>query len=152
MNMVERLLMIARELEVMGKRSAILKRRAVSTAYYAVFHALARCCADELWGASGRASKEYERVYRALDHGPLRAAFAAAPLKDHPALAEIGGYVLVLQSARHRADYLPPAKLFTSAQCSELVLTAKTAVAEIDSLSAVDRRVLAVHLLFKNRP
>lgn len=152
MNMVERLLMLATELRMIGKRSPVIKRRAVSTAYYAVFHALARCCADELLGKAEQSSGEYERVYRALDHGPLRSAFATPPLKDSPALSEIGGYVLILQSARHRADYFPPSKLFTQAQCDELVQTAYDAVALLGDLGSKDRRMLAVHLLFKNRP
>jgi hypothetical protein len=150
--MIDRWLFLATQLSVIGKHSPIHKRRAVSTAYYAVFHALARCCADELWGAADRSSREYERVYRALDHGPLRSAFASAPLKDNPMLAEIGGYVLTLQSARHHADYSPPGKLFTPAQCEELIQTAWTAITLLDDLDSKDRRMLSVYLLFKNRP
>jgi hypothetical protein len=128
------------------------RRRAVSTAYYAVFHALAGCCADELLGGTDRYSTDYERVYRALDHGPLRTAFANQPLKDNPKLNEIGGHVARLQSERHRADYFPGKRLFTPAQCMELIDIAKTVVELLDSLDAKDRRMLAVSLLFKNRP
>jgi uncharacterized protein (UPF0332 family) len=145
------MLSLADKLREDGARSATLKRRSVSTAYYAVFHALARCCADELLGKADRSSKDYERVYRALDHGPLKSAFKAEPLNDNPALNAIGALVAALQSARHRADYLPPGKLFNQAECRELIETAKTAVDLLDQLGPKDRRMLAVHLLFKNR-
>ena len=128
------------------------RRRSVSTAYYAVFHALARCCAEELLGETDRLSKDYERVYRALDHGPLRKAFESAPLKNNPRLSEIGDHVVRLQSERHRADYLPDKRVFTPAQCKELIDTAKIVVELLEGLSSQDRRTLSVHLLFKNRP
>lgn len=46
-------------------------RRAISTAYYAAFCALARLCADEIVGSSPakRLTPEWARVYRALNHG-----------------------------------------------------------------------------------
>jgi uncharacterized protein (UPF0332 family) len=50
MTMVERLLALAEELADKSGKSLTLKRRAVSTAYYAVFHTLAKLCADELLG------------------------------------------------------------------------------------------------------
>jgi uncharacterized protein (UPF0332 family) len=46
MTTVERLLALAAELAETSGKSLTLKRRAVSTAYYAVFHALAKLCAD----------------------------------------------------------------------------------------------------------
>ena len=47
-------------------------RRAVSTAYYALFHCLAGTAADLLTGASR--GKEWHQVYRALEHGKARDA------------------------------------------------------------------------------
>ena len=46
-------------------------RRAVSTAYYAMFHCLARCCADTLVGSrsADRSRPAWRQVYRALEHG-----------------------------------------------------------------------------------
>jgi uncharacterized protein (UPF0332 family) len=126
-------------------------RRCVSTAYYAVFHALAGCCADVVLPEADKLSDEYERVYRALDHGPLRTAFANKPLKDLPKLNEIGGHVVRLQSERHRADYFPDRKLFTQYQCAELIHTARVVVELLDSLTQQERRTLAVSLLFRNR-
>jgi hypothetical protein len=153
MTMVERLSALAEELGEKSERSLTLRRRAVSTAYYAVFHALAKLCADELLGApSDRRSEEYIRVYRSLEHGTLKAAFKAAPLNRIGTLQKIGSRVVELQSERIRSDYRPPQSLYTRGQCRDLVESAKSAVGAIAALSQSDRRSLAVSLLFKNRP
>jgi hypothetical protein len=153
MTMIERLLALAEELAGTSSRSQTLRRRAVSTAYYAVFHTLAELCADELLGAeTSRRSKEYVRIYRSLDHGALKTAFGAAPLSGVAAMQRIGNRVVRLQSERIRSDYLPQQTLYTTDQSIDLVKSAKTAVLSIAELSHGDRRTLAVHLLFKNRP
>lgn len=152
MTMIERLLALAEDLTMDGAHSLTLKRRAVSTAYYAVFHALARLCADELLrGETDNQSDEFIKVYRALDHGSLKTAFKSAPLKDISEIQKIGNRVVELQSERIRSDYLPSQRLYTKHQCLDLIRSAKIAVSAIDALPANHRRVLAVHLIFKNR-
>jgi hypothetical protein len=153
MTMTERLLALAEELAKSPEKSLTLKRRAVSTAYYAVFHSLARLCADELLGRrSGARSEEYERVYRSLEHGTLKRAFKEEPLRQVAALERIGNRVAELQSERIRSDYLPSRALYTRDQCLDLVRSAQSAVHSIEALPASDRRTLAIYLLFKNRP
>jgi hypothetical protein len=153
MTMVERLLALAEELADDSGKSLTLRRRAVSTAYYAVFHALAKLCANELVGArTDVRSQEYIRVYRSLEHGTLKTAFNAAPLNRVALLQRIGSSVVELQSERIRSDYLPPQSLYTRDQCRDLVESAKSAVGAIAALSQSDRRSLVVSLLFKNRP
>ncbi len=151
--MVGRLLDLADQLVREGVRSSALRRRAVSTAYYAVFHALAKSCAGILLPSIDRSSDAYQRVYRALDHGPLRAAFApTGPLKDREPLQKIGKVVIQLQSERHRADYMPPSKgFFSPNQVETLIEKARQAVTEIEALSSRDRVALATWLLFKSR-
>lgn len=90
MTMIERLLKIASDLAETGANSLTMKRRAVSTAYYAVFHALAQLCADEMLGTAAPVSIEYTKIYRALDHGTLKLAFKAKPLSDSKAVRRIG--------------------------------------------------------------
>jgi uncharacterized protein (UPF0332 family) len=153
--MVARLLDLADQLVREGTRSSALRRRAVSTAYYAVFHALAKSCASALLPSIDRNSEMYERVYRALDHGPLRTAFTtgASPLKNRETLQKIGELVVQLQSERHRADYLPPDKsIFSRGEAKTLVDQARRAVIEIQRLSNEERVALATFLLFKSRP
>jgi len=152
--MVGRLLDLAEQLVQEGVKSSALRRRAVSTAYYAVFHALARSCATVLLPSIDRKSDAYQRVYRALDHGPLKTAFVAAagPLKDRGPLQRIGEMVVHLQSERHRADYMPPSKAFFSPnEAEELIGKARKAVTDIEALSSRDRVALATWLLFKSR-
>ena len=106
--MVSLLLEAADRLVAEGPRSSAFKRRAVSTAHYAVFHALASVRADSLLESTDRDTDEYERVYRALEHGPLKSAFGREPLTDRDDFRRIGDLVISLQTERHRADYLPP--------------------------------------------
>jgi uncharacterized protein (UPF0332 family) len=137
-----------------GKRSNAFRRRAVSTAYYAVFHALAKLCADYLTRSAVRSTDEYSRVYRSLEHGALRNAFAQSPLKEHKSLSRIGELAIKLQVERHRADYLPPLSgSFSSREVQELIDEAREAVLEIENLKPRNRelRTLATYLLFRER-
>lgn len=153
MTMIESLLALAEQLAETSGKSLTLKRRAVSTAYYAVFHALAQLCADELLGySSDRQSKEYERIYRSLEHGTLKKVFKEEPLRRVAALEKIGNRVAELQSERIRSDYLPSRALYTRDQCLDLVRSAKSVVRSIAALSTADRKTLAVFLLFRTRP
>jgi hypothetical protein len=153
MTMIERLMALAEELAEKSDRSPTLRRRAVSTAYYAVFHALAEVCANELLGSeTGKRSTEYVRVYRSLEHGTLKTAFAAPPLNGLATLQKIGNRVVRLQSERIRSDYLPQQSLYTIDQSVDLVRSARTAILSLATLSLGERRTLAVSLLFKNRP
>ena len=153
MTMIERLMALAEELAEKSDRSPTLRRRAVSTAYYAVFHALAELCANELLGSeTGKRSTEHVRVYRSLEHGTLKTAFAAPPLNGLATLQKIGNRVVRLQSERIRSDYLPQQSLYTIDQSVDLVRSARTAILSLATLSLGERRTLAVSLLFKNRP
>ncbi|MGV8839835.1 MAG: hypothetical protein ACWA6X_05975 [Bauldia sp.] len=137
-----------------GGRSVVFRRRAVSTAYYAVFHALAKLSADYLTRSAGRSTAEYERVYRALAHATLKTAFSQPPLSERDDIRDIGQIVVGLHIARERADYLPPgAGAFSFEDVGNLVDRARDAVAAIESLRLTDdsARLLAVTLLFKDR-
>jgi uncharacterized protein (UPF0332 family) len=153
--MVTRLLDLADQLVRESRGSSALRRRAVSTAYYAVFHALAKSCATILLPQTDRGSELYERVYRALDHGPLKNEFMRkdGPLHDLANLRKLGELIVRLQSDRHRADYLPPNKrLFSRNEAQKLIDESRQAVNEIEALGDDDRIALATSLLFKGRP
>lgn len=150
--MVARLFVAAESLLADKPRSSAYRRRAVSTAYYALFHALAKVCAETLLPGLRRSSPEYERIYRALDHGPLRNAFGQSPLKDDAAIKKIGEAFVQLQSERHRADYMPPDQnMFAPSECARLIDLAKQAVDQIDGLNEDQRRTLSTFAIFKNR-
>lgn len=85
-------------------------RRAVSAAYYAAFHELARTCADALVGKtkSKRPNKAWVEVYRGLDHGVAKDACHRAVNISFPVgILDFADAFKQLQAARHGADYDP---------------------------------------------
>jgi len=152
MSMVQSLLSLADNTARIGAKNATFKRRAVSTAYYAVFHAIAELCAREILGGARTNSYEFEKVYRALEHGSLKSVFNAPPLNANVQLKQLGILISKLQSERHRSDYLPKRKLYTAKTCAQHLASAKLAITLLEALSRDDRKALAVTLLFKNRP
>lgn len=150
-SMVHRLLQSADDLIAQKPHSAAYRRRAVSTAYYAAFHALAALCVKSLLPRP-RSDEEVLRVYRALDHGQLRSAFLQQPLKEHERFKDIASLIVKLQQERHRADYLPPdSALFLENEVRDLLDQARVAVDLIEGLNEADSRLLATNLLFKER-
>jgi uncharacterized protein (UPF0332 family) len=83
-------------------------RRSISSAYYAMFHALARCCADLLIGGPGskRSKPAWSQVYRALDHGTAKSACANETMiaKFPREIQEFSRAFVELQLKRHEAD------------------------------------------------
>lgn len=130
-------------------RQAELKR-AVSTAYYALFHALAKDAANQLIGAGQmRASEVWVQVYRALDHGFAKSA--CREVRRVPAaLLECADEFIELREARHKADYDPRMTL-TRVEALEWALRAELAIAKLRSAPRRDRKGFAVQLLLKKR-
>jgi hypothetical protein len=127
-------------------------RRAVSTAYYAMFHALARLCADQLVGGTHAKTAAWARVYRALDHKPaktvLRGVEAAGLASE---IVGFGEAFALLQERRYQADYDPAPFRYYFNQTSALINLAETAIHGLNSLGVDERRALATLLLFKQR-
>ncbi len=85
-------------------------RRAVSTAYYAVFHYTVKSAAELVVGLSARRStpEVYARVYRAIDHGDLRNRLNETRVRSISSnIGKFARAVIQLQQERHRADYDP---------------------------------------------
>ena len=127
-------------------------RRAISTAYYALFYALAADAANLLVGGKADALRSgWAQAYRALDHGAAKNACARIQAPGFPqpicALAEAFAF---LQQQRHDADY-DPLPRFTRADALEAIVLAETTMAGLKSCQTKDRRALAVMLLMKRR-
>jgi uncharacterized protein (UPF0332 family) len=151
-SMVGRLLGAAEMLISAKPGSAAFRRRAVSTAYYAVFHSLAKLAATSVLPGASAESEEYLRVYRALDHGSIKNVFGQAPLREHDRMRAIGSVIVRLQSERIRADYMPPGRtLFPREEAAELIGQARQVVDDLSALTEEDRRLLAICLLFRTR-
>ncbi|HMQ58821.1 MAG TPA: hypothetical protein PKE65_09760 [Rhizobiaceae bacterium] len=152
LTLVDRLLEVADTLRESLPQSAAFRRRAVSTAYYAVFHSLAKLCCETLLPNTMRSDDAWQRVYRALDHGSLRRVLQQSPLRSHPVLGVIGPLVIRLQEERHRADYLPPQRdLYSPEEVTDLLGQARYVISELNKLDIGGRKLLATSLLFKER-
>jgi hypothetical protein len=149
--MAGRLVETAEQLLLSKPKSATFRRRAVSSAYYAVFHSLAQMCVEAFLPVS-QSEEELLRIYRALDHGSLKNALVQPPLKGHAKIGQIAAAVVELQQERHRADYLPTdVSLFPLEQARALVERAKLTITQVSDLGEAERRLLATHILFKER-
>ncbi|MDE2739863.1 MAG: hypothetical protein OXH47_10095 [Paracoccaceae bacterium] len=94
-----------------GRPRQVNLKRALSTAYYARFHALCLNCANSFIGTEGAARSEpaWNQVYRSVDH-----AFAKKQCKNQEVMASFpeairrfANYFVNLQDMRHQADYDP---------------------------------------------
>jgi uncharacterized protein (UPF0332 family) len=148
------LLMTARRLARAGARrprQADLKR-AISTAYYALFHAFARNGADMLIGTgSNRADKAWSQTYRSLDHGAAKNACGQLRNLGFPQiLCSCADAFVELQQARHDADYDPDYRV-TRAEALAAIARAESAIAYLGASSRRDRKALAAQLLLRRR-
>ena len=127
-------------------------RRAVSTAYYAVFHSLARTAADMLIGR--KRGDAWHQVYRALEHGRAHSAC----LNKHAmrgfssAIHDFADTFVALQAARHRADYALEGRNYHRLDALAAIDRAENAIGLLEQAKIQDRRGFATHVLFKRRP
>lgn len=136
-----------------GKPKQSSLRRAVSTAYYAVFYAIATLCAEQLVGSS-KPWKHFSPIYRALDHGKAKKVLQKAAHDPSPYGAEvrvIGNAFVQLQERRHIADYDPEPFLLGRNETLDLIALARQAVQATRSLSSDQALLLAVHLIGRER-
>ena len=75
--------------------------RATSTAYYALFHCLARACADALAGAGGSRTA-WRQVYRALEHGQTKRCCGHPAMREFPARPSVNSIRRLLQFVSSR--------------------------------------------------
>jgi hypothetical protein len=124
----------------------------VSTAYYAVYDALARDCADLLIGTGqARGRDEWTQVYRALEHGFAKdACLRAQNLPFPPQIVDFARTFAMLQEERHKADYDPNAR-YTRAETLHLIAEAETVIRKLRSARKADWRAFAVLVLLRRQ-
>lgn len=131
-------------------RQANLKR-AISTAYYAMFHALCTSNADTLIGASSAADKlARTRTYRGLDHGSAKHNMIRHSAVVPSGLLNFSTTFAALQEQRHRADYDPESN-FLRSDAIALVDRAERAIETLFATNPAERRTLAALVLFRDR-
>jgi hypothetical protein len=153
---IEDLLQIAEDLagqDGRGRPRQAYLRRSLSTTYYALFHALAELCADELIGVTRVKTEPWRQVYRALEHGFAKNALNQNVVQDIDPAAKIFADAFIdLQEKRHTADYDPKRFPFGRKVTRGYIQQAKKAIAALAKLNSDQRRALATAVLFKNRP
>jgi hypothetical protein len=136
-----------------GKPTQSNLRRALSTAYYALFHCLARDCADTLLGGVGanRSQPAWRQTYRALDHGTAKAACRRQIMTEFPqSIVDFANLFHAMQIKRHEADYDPDTRLYKSDVVNDVALV-RQAIIKFKIQPIKDRRAFCVHVLFKVR-
>jgi hypothetical protein len=129
----------------------VARNGAVSTAYYAVFHALAEMCGRELVGA-WRPWAPFRHVYRSLDHGQARRVLDAArrEIGAPEPLKRLADIFTDLQEQRHGADYDPGYRV-TAGDLAAIIDRAGQAIEVLADLPAADRKLLAARLIGRTR-
>jgi uncharacterized protein (UPF0332 family) len=135
-----------------GKPRQADLRRAISTAYYALFHAMAKDVADMFVGVgTDRPDKAWSQTFRSLQHGDARIACEAISKLNFAASIEVCAAAFVnLQRQRHDADYDPDVR-YNRVDALYAIHIASEAIANLESSSKKDRRAFAVLLLLKRR-
>lgn len=129
-------------------------KRAISSLYYAVFHSLARSCANSFIGGmnAGSGTPAWQRTYRSLDHATAkRASQNSAVLASYS--IEIRAFCLTfvrMQERRHEADYDPNSRFRKSEVLADLQQV-KVAIVEFEQCTLAERRAFAAYALLKAR-
>ena len=128
-------------------------KRSVSGAFYALFHALAKLCADTIAGTGPtRSMKAWQQTYRALNHGPAKHACAQARKKGFPPeVIRFGDLFVSMQEKRHTADY-DPLSVFQRADVVPMVEEVEVAIADLRIVPRSDLRALVALVLLPDRP
>lgn len=129
--------------------------RAVSAAYYAVFHELCETVATSFVGGPGadRSTRAWKQAYRAVDHyeAKRRCNQVSAGNGAFPAgIKDFAREFSMLQDQRHSADYDPMHRIDIGAAEAEII-RAEKAIRDFRSCPAKDRGAFAVWIVFRMR-
>lgn len=139
-------------------------RRAISSAYYALFHVVTTDAADDFVGRTHRQSSRYMLVYRSVGHRTLRRLCEDVVKEPLPSrysrFAPEGGFgpdlqffantLVALQDSRHRADYDP---LFRATRSNAVVTIqrGRDALRRFRDANRAARRAFLALVLFQPR-
>ena len=149
----QELIEVARSLAESGRANPTQAhmRRAVSSAYYAMFHCLAASAADLFIGRTR--TPAWHRIYRASDHGRARSGCRQAQtMPEFP--VEIRAFAkafVELQIERQQADYALDAADYQKSDVLDYIVSAERAISWFEQADDVDRRSFATQVLFRQR-
>ncbi len=129
-------------------------RRAISTAYYALFHCLAESSANLLAGEdpANRSRRAWRQTYRALNHGAVRNRRNRREFKtEFPQETQDFAKVFVeIRARRNSADY-DPTRSFSKLDAQHAINDAENAINNFMSIESGERRNFALYLLLPIR-
>lgn len=127
-------------------------RRAISTAYYAIFHALATSNADCIVGTphDPLSRHAWDRVYRGLEHGIARVQLREGRHLFSPDTGRFADTFVRLQEVRQRADY-DHAQTFDVVLANTWIDRAEEAIRGFMQASIEERTAVAVQSLIRRR-
>jgi hypothetical protein len=139
-------------------------RRAISNAYYGIFHAVVTEAADHFVGRTHRQTPTYGLVYRSIEHRSLRGLCEDVKKATLPAryskYVPTGGFgldliplataVVDLQERRHLADYDPLFRVGVS-DAVLAVVTGRTALVRFRNATRTRRNAFLSLLVFSPR-
>ena len=128
-------------------------RRALSTIYYAAFHAFASNNANTLIGTGPQARNDpsWELTYRAMDHRTARSRCEHQSMSRFPLeIRQIGTLFARLQARRNRADYAPQTQ-YRRSEVLQLATETESAIEAFEATNPSQRRSFAAHLIFRER-
>jgi uncharacterized protein (UPF0332 family) len=140
----EHLLEQASNLTALGRQADL--RRAISTAYYALFHFVLTAAADMVIGADKRSSEGYRQVYRSVDH--LRWRQLCSKAQEN--LGDVARIASNLYELRILADY-DPLQEFTADEAKDAVAEAQQAIKWFRESAPERRQTFLISLLFNQR-
>jgi uncharacterized protein (UPF0332 family) len=139
-------------------------RRAISSAYYAVFHAVLSAAADRFVGRERRSGSLYSLAYRSVNHTTLlkvcEEVGKPTPSKKYEPYFPTNGFgqeilrvataVALLREKRDKADYEP---MFVAdpTDVSVILKEARTALESLEAASEEQRVMFLGMLLFQPR-
>jgi len=130
-------------------------KRAMSTAYYAVFHQLCWNTADTFIGTKSaqRSTPAWRQAYRSVDHAFAKTQCRKSSVMEQfpQAIQDFANAFVELQIARHDADYDPLHRLARSEVSSEID-KAERVIQQFPSVPISDRRAFAAWVTLKHRP
>ena len=131
-------------------------RRAISTAYYAAFHALTTSNADALIGPvhDQLTADLWIRTYRSLNHGHAKSQLEPEVKRNQPRLSadalNFADLFCKLQGERHNADY-NLREAFTAQAATSWLDSAEAAITRFLQTSRSERAAVAILTLIRTR-
>ena len=144
-------LIAASRLLASGQPTREALRRAVSTAYYAMFHTLSASNADLIEGPRTQANQAtWTATYRSLRHTRAGSMMQRWPHLFTPAIRNFAVIIDSMKRQREDADYNPDAS-FTQQQVVTRIANAEQAIADFNSAPAQERALAAIATLAGQR-